>query len=286
MEVEDNDLRDFFRVCFSVAARKLSLADPSISVPVRLATKPRLSDATNKSIRAHLKWLKAASPAEEFAKVVQTNIARVLATNRAFRSRSQCVPVGRDARRLLSAQGCQLPSDSIPLTITSPPYGSAQKYIRSSSLSLNWLSLCSPDELADLEGDLIGREHLPARLAGSRGELSASVLKLLGPTLSKIRARNAHRAAITETYLSELIAALSEAARVTTSGGHIVVVVGNNTVAGLPVANDEVIATALDELGMRLELVLRDRIHSRGLLTARHSTAAVISGETILLFKK
>lgn len=286
MEIEDTDLRDFFRVCFSVVARRLSFADPSISVPVRLAPKPRLSEATNKSIRAHIRWLKNASAAEEFSKVVQANVARVLATNRAFRSRSQCISVGCDARRLRSEQGHQLPSNSIPLTITSPPYGSAQKYIRSSSLSLNWLSLCSPDELANLEGQLIGREHLPARLTGSRDTLSSSVLKLLGPTLTKIRALNAHRAAITETYLSELAAALAEIARVTTPGGHIVVVVGNNTVAGLPVANDEAIATILSDLGLRLELMLRDRIHSRGLLTARHSTAAVISGETILLFKK
>jgi tRNA G10 N-methylase Trm11 len=43
MEIEDEDLRDFFRICFSVAARRLSHADPSISVPVRLMPKPRLS---------------------------------------------------------------------------------------------------------------------------------------------------------------------------------------------------------------------------------------------------
>lgn len=286
MEIEDTQLRDFFRVCFSVVARKLSLADPSISVPVRLAPKPRLSDATNKAIRARLRWLKDASAADEFAKVVQTNIARVLATNRAYSNRRPCVFVGRDARHLTSDQTRQLPSNSIHLTITSPPYGSAQKYIRSSSLSLNWLSMCSPDDLADLEGNLIGREHLPSRLATSREGLSRSIRSLLEPTLSKIRAKNPHRADITETYLSEMTDALKEIARVTAPGGTVVFVVGNNTVAGLPVPNDQVIETVLSDLGMKLELVLRDRIHSRGLLTARHSTAALINGETVLMFRK
>lgn len=286
MEVEDPELCDFFRVCFSVVARRLSLADPSISVPVRLGPKSRLPEATNRSIREHLKWVKNASPAEEFSKVVQANVARVQATNSAYRNRARCVVVGQDARNLLSTQGRQLASNSVHLTITSPPYGSAQKYIRSSSLSLNWLSMCTPDELANLEGGLIGREHLPARLSAPRGALSASALKFLEPTLLQIRDRNPHRAAITETYLLELTDALTEIGRVTAPGGHIVLVVGNNTVAGLPVANDEVIATVLGELGLTLELRLQDRIHSRGLLTARHASASLINGETILLFRK
>lgn len=285
-EVENPDLRDFFRVCFSVVARRLSRADPSISVPVQLAPKPRLSEATNKAIRAQLKWLKKASPAEEFAKVVQTNIARVLATNQGYRNRRPCVIVGTDARRLTTSENGRIPSDSVHLTITSPPYGSAQKYIRSSSLSLNWLSMCHPGELADLEGNLIGREHLPARLAKSPVPLGSSVQAQLGETLSEIRSRNPHRAAITEAYLSEMTEALGEIARVTAPGGSVVIVVGNNTVAGLQMANDEAITTIFADLGLRLELSLKDRIHSRGLLTARHSTAAVINGETILLFKK
>ncbi len=285
-EIEDADVRDFFRVCFSVAVRKLSQADPTISVPVRLKTKPGLSDAANRAIRTHLKWLKQASPAEEFSKVVQVNIARVLDTNRAFRGRVQCVIVGRDARCLKDEQEQRLRDNSVSLTITSPPYGSAQKYIRSSSLSLNWLGLCEPAELADLEGKSIGREHLPARLAQAPTPLTQSVSRLLGPTLARIRERNAHRAAITETYVAELIDSLREIVRVTAPGGHVVLIVGNNTVAGLPVANDEVIAATLRDMGLELELALRDTIHSRGLLTARHSTAAIIGRETIMLFRK
>jgi enoyl-CoA hydratase/carnithine racemase len=286
MEVEDEDLRDFFRVCFSVTARRLSQADPSISVPVRLLPKRRMSETSNKAIREHLRWLKTASPAEEFAKVVQANTARVLATNRAFRDRTQCVQVGRDARNLSSDKGLPLPSNSISLTVTSPPYGSAQKYIRSSSLALNWLSLCEPTALSDLEGKSIGREHLPSRFLRPQPALSSSVSKIVGSTLAEIRLRNAHRAAITETYLAELTDALREIVRVTSPGGHVVLVVGNNTVAGLTVANDEVIAGTMQDMGLQLELVLRDRIHSRGLLTTRHPTASVISGETILLFRK
>ena len=45
---EPNDrTRDFLRVCFSATARRLSNADPAISVPVRSRTKETFSDARN-----------------------------------------------------------------------------------------------------------------------------------------------------------------------------------------------------------------------------------------------
>jgi hypothetical protein len=287
MELDDPELRDFFRVCFSVVVRRLSLADPSISVPVRLRTKTGLPAKANAQIREHLKWLKVASVTAEFDQVVQANIGRVVITNRAFSQRARAVPVGHDARMLTAVDGSPLASGSVPLTITSPPYGSAQKYIRASSLALNWLGLCAPEELANLEAKSIGREHLPARHRRGAPQLSPlGTSALPAEVLDAIRLRNPHRAAVTETYVSELANALTEVARVTTAGGHVAIIVGNNTVAGIPVNNDEVVRNIMQELGLALELELHDRIHSRGLLTARHSTAGLISGETILLFRK
>ena len=49
--------RQFFMVCFSATARRLSNADPAISVPVLLSEKKRLSESANKSIRRRLRWL-------------------------------------------------------------------------------------------------------------------------------------------------------------------------------------------------------------------------------------
>lgn len=286
-EIEDGAVKDFFKVCFSVTAKKLSYADPSISVPVRIKKKDKLSRVANNRIELHLNWLAAASPEIEFERCVQANIARVAATNRILASRQACVVAGNDARVLRMSDGAKLADKSISLTVTSPPYGSAQKYVRASSLSLNWLSLCSPDGLALLESQSIGREHLkkgralameiPQR-SGKQGQL--------GRSLKKIRTRNAQRADITETYLTELLDSLTEMERVTAVGGHIVLVVGNNTVAGLEVANDQFICSVMENMGLSLELVLQDKIHSRGLLTARNPTAGTINSETILVFKK
>lgn len=286
MELEDSDIRDFFRVCFSVVARRLSYADPAINVPVRIKEKPTLSDIANSKIVKHLRWLETVSPLEEFNRVVQINIGRVHAANLAFPERLKAAVVGQDARQLVSQNSDYLPNGSVPLTITSPPYGSAQKYIRSSSLALNWLSLCPPTSLTTLESSSIGREHISAHYRDTLSKKPNKLSPKFQGLVDRIRVNNPSRGAITEAYFYELKDALSEIGRVTTPDGHAVLVLGNNTVAGLLVENDCFATEIMTDLGFSLELALIDRIHSRGLMTARNKSAALISGETILIFRK
>ena len=286
MEVEDDDLRDFFRICFSVVARRLSNADPAVNVPVRLKEKPSFSDAANEEIRKHMKWLETVSPAEEFHRVVQHNIGRVHAANLAFPKRKPASVVGEDARQLVDNESRRRAANSVPITITSPPYGSAQKYIRASSLALNWLSLCPPEELAALEGHSIGREHLSSKHRSTYCKTANNISTEFRELVERIRTKNPRRGAITETYFHELGDALCEIERVTTPNGHVVLILGNNTVTGLNVENDCFATEIMLELGFSLELALIDRIHSRGLMTARNKGASLISGETILMFHK
>jgi len=286
MEVDEEDARDFFRVCFSVVARRLSYADPAVNVPVRLKEKPLLSDTANEQIRKHFAWLETVSPLEEFERVVQINIGRVHAANLAFPSRRSARIVGDDARRLSDYERRSLSAASVPLTVTSPPYGSAQKYIRASSLALNWLSLCTPDKLAALEGHSIGREHLSAKYENTSRRTATSLSPRFLELVERIRTKNPSRGAITETYFRELGDAFCEIERVTSPNGHVVLVLGNNTVTGLNVENDCFATEMMLELGFTVELALVDRIHSRGLMTARNKSAAMISGETILMFRK
>ena len=281
MEIEDADLQDFFRICFSVVTRRLSYADPAVNVPVRLKEKPSLSDAANEKIRKHLKWLETVSPAEEFDRVVQLNIGRVHAANMASPGRKPACVVGEDARQIH-----RCPAASVPMTITSPPYGSAQKYVRASSLALNWLSLCPPSALAALEGHSIGREHLSSKYKPTSCKATDHLSSEFRGLVERIRAKNPSRGEITETYFYELGDSLCEIGRVTSAGGHAVLVLGNNTVTGYNVENDCFATEIMLELGFSLELALVDRIHSRGLMTVRNKSASLISGETILMFRK
>jgi tRNA G10 N-methylase Trm11 len=284
--VEDSDERDFFQICFSAVARKVSFADPAVSVPVRLRTKDRLTEAANEKVRTRLKWIKDVSPLDELQRTIEANIRRVEEANTSYPERVQAQQVGIDARNLIQP-GYKVKSmaeNSLPLIVTSPPYGSAQKYVRASCLSLNWLSLASPDQLSEYEGKSIGREHISKF---NEPDADEPVLpKRYEQLIEKVSATNELRGRITKRYLCEMNEVVSEVSRVCAPGGRAVFVIGNNQVCGEALRNDEYLIDCFKSNGMNLELGLLDHIKSRGLMTKRNRTASVISREAVLVFKK
>ncbi len=166
MRVRTGAVRDFLIVCFSVCVRKVSLADPRLSVPVRLklGQYPKGHPLREKS-DAHLRRLRRVRVDEIFAQIARTNIARMERLQAAIPRTSLAEIICSDARKLIheySLNGnCNKPlaDESVQLIITSPPYPGAQKYIRSCSLSLGWLQLCSTANLRACKAGIIGREE-------------------------------------------------------------------------------------------------------------------------------
>ncbi|RQU83853.1 hypothetical protein DF133_29810 [Burkholderia cenocepacia] len=285
-EVDDEKIRDFFRVCLSVLVRKMSFADPAVSVPVRLRIKEGLSDHHGARISTRLQWLESVDVFSEFEKICFANIERVEEANLTRPDRKVALSVGGDARVLSAIEpqkSGRLRAGSVPLIITSPPYGSAQKYVRASSLSLNWLGFARPDELASLERKSIGREHAPNH---SYRDLPDVLPKAYRDLCRKINKQNPIRGRITLEYLHDLRLALLEMMRVTSKDGRIVLVIGNNQVCGETLRNDKFATQILEEAGMRIQLSLIDHIKSRGLMTKRNKTASLISRESVLVFSK
>ena len=284
-EIEVTDIKDFFRVCFSSLAKKISYADPAISVPVRLKTKNSFSNITNERIQKRLDWIQNLNVLNEFHIVVNSNIERIKQTNEKYPKRMVAKHVGIDARNIFtdSSLTTQMPDSSVPLIITSPPYGSAQKYIRSSSLSLNWLGFVTPSELRSLEEKSIGREHLLYEpFCINDGDLPKEYTNLV----EKIAATNKSRARITQKYLIEMEQVAKELSRILAPNGRIIFVLGNNQVCGQTLRNDQFMTYCFKRFGLKLKLVLIDDIKSRGLMTKRNKTASIISRETVLVFEK
>lgn len=286
-ELESEEIKSFYMVCFSVVARRVSYADPAISVPVRIKSRAALGKHGNEQVLARLNWISNVNTNEEFSRICEFNIQRVIEANTACAARKPAIVVGIDSRNLRSPNNPQLNhslnANSIPLIITSPPYGSAQKYIRATSLSLNWLGLATPSQLSLLESRSIGREHLPS-FRNTLADVPAP--QEFEKLIRKIEKINPNRAKITRQYLYEMHEALVEMVRVTSKNGHIVLVVGNNVVCGNPLRNDHYVSDVMQSLGMKLEISLIDHIKSRGLMTKRNKTASVISRESVLVFKK
>jgi len=288
MRVRTPAIRDFFIVCFSVCVRKVSLADPRLSVPVRLRLGQYPKDHPFRAKSdAHLRRLRRVRVSEIFKRIAEANITRM--EQRQVVGTTFAEIVCSDARKLMyeySLNGNRnkpLADESVQLIITSPPYPGAQKYIRSCSLSLGWLQLCRTAELRACKARIIGREELsnaerssvlPTKIAGAEKRLAA------------IHARNPIRAKIAATYLHDMRVAIHEMYRVLKPGGHAVIVAANNRVAGMEFRTVDYLQAIAGECGLFLTACFIDAIRSRGLMTKRNHTASVITREWILVFSK
>ena len=288
--VRSAPIRAFLRVCFSNCLRRVSLADPRLSVPVRLKPDqyPRAHLLYEKT-QAHLRRLKRLNVLDVFRNVLAANCRRMESLAAVADGLPQAAMICSNARHLVPDQPAdpsrvpEFGDGTVQLVVTSPPYPGAQKYIRASSLSLGWLGLCPSSDLRTYKQQTIGREEFkaascsaPQRTGLSKANAAIKALWHVNPT----------RAAIASTYIVEMQESLHEIQRVLRPGGYLVLVCANNKLCGRPFMAKEYLRSAAQRAGLAPVLELVDTIRSRGLMTTRNHTAGVIRREWVLLFQK
>lgn len=278
------DLKAFFQVALSVTARRLSLADPRVPVPVRTSPDKFAKSHWLYGYHANrLQYLRKANPLEEFAAVVRANADRNRKLWKVRQGLGNVRIFGSDARELTLPSGRQMSQNSTDLIVTSPPYGSAQKYTRSSSLSLGWLSLWESDNLVQLDKLTIGREQYRKDEIRTLPETG---IRAADKHLEEFFGTLPSRCVALANYLIEMRQAIVRAHEVISKGGHLILVVGDNTLRGTQFHTSHYLNIFCEEAGFETRAVLVDQIKSRGLLTRRNSTAGQIDNEKIMLLRK
>jgi hypothetical protein len=268
--------RPVFDVSFSATVRRVSYADPRLSVPVKInPDRSARYGAKGDEVIRRLGRLAKIDVGAVFWSIASQNIQRCPEFGQGFTVDQ--VEIFSDARSLGLAEA------SVGLAITSPPYVGAQKYVRASSLSLGWLGLTPDCKLRPIERQSIGREHLAADEAL---EPSGTGVAEADSLLEEIVERNPLRARIAQRYLLEMRDALSELSRTMRHDGRLVLVVGPNLVAGLEFPTPFFLQRIAEGLGFCTQLHLIDSIDSRGLMTKRNRTAGVIQQESVFLLKR
>jgi tRNA G10 N-methylase Trm11 len=266
-------------VCFSACARKLSLADPRLSVPVKINLARKIKYGPHyRQLRDHLVRVMRPDVSAVFGAIVDKNATRANKLNETL-LHEPTFRLFEDARSLHS----KVPRSSVDLIITSPPYLGAQKYIRASSLSLGWLDLAYDGELRPLERKTIGREHFSSSELGS---ITCSGIKAADQLLSAVRQQDPLRAHIGWTYLSEMEQALRSMHSVLRTGGNLLMVTGPNTLCGHHFDTPSFLEILAHRVGFVTRFKLIDQIRSRGLMIKRNKTASIIVSEWVLCFTK
>lgn len=273
--IGDDRVRRFFEICLSSCARKVSLADPRLSVPVKI-NRDRLAVYGSKGAKVieRLDLIDGRQVGPTFAAIAGQNIARVRALAQA--APDAVPPLLLDDARALGDR-------RYDLVITSPPYVGAQKYVRASSLSLGWLGLTPGGRLRELEKLNIGREHYAKAEYRERQETGCAEADAV---IAEVRKANPLRAHIASNYLVEMRAAFGELARVTADGGWLVLISGQNLICGQRFDTPAYLEELGRERGFETRARLVDDIRSRGLMTKRNRTAGVISQEVVTVMRK
>jgi len=297
-EGEYDDYKDFFWVCFSAMIRKVSMADPFIPPPVLL--KIHKYENSPKKYKFLLKFLKQSENPDViglFKSTVMKNFERIKSLNKIEEVKkgevkaqiiwddTQHIKLGRlDKKGMLVKNNARtLPSKSIDLVLTSPPYLTAQKYLRTHRLELLWLGMISEKEIYRLEKEIIGSEKVSLKeIDFTEGVEIKSIDNLIKWASSK----SPRRAAILFKYFLQMKKAMTEIYRVLKEETYAIVVFGHNKVLGRNVETYKFLIDVAMFSGFKLKLVLKDKIRGRGMITRRHNTGGLIKEEFIIVLKK
>lgn len=284
-EIRDKKNKVFFMVCFSSIIKKISYADPRIYVPVRLNPE-RFCDKPDlyQKLRIKIDSLREIDVYEKFRKTCLENIKRMKSLQGTNAQHYYAKIISKDARKLTKDIDSKklLEDECVDLVLTSPPYAGAQKYIRSSRLSLNWFGLGSAESIKSLEKCNIGRENFTKKdlLVEKTGILQADEL------IKKIADIDKTRATIVSTYLKEMDDALKESVRVLKKGGYMVMIVGPNKVCGYDFDTPRYLRMIAENNGMHTEFQMVDSIKNYGMMTMRNKNAGLIMVEHVIVMRK
>ncbi len=223
------DIKDFFRICFSSIIRSISNADDN-------CTRTVIRKKLNKKVYP-------ADALKRFAEVILVNVPKMIefSQNRPIDVKVS-FPDTMDARNINY-------KDYFDLAVTSPPYANAVDYPRTHQLESYWLGL-TRGSLTPLKKKHVGTESVSSN---EYKQLHKIGVKAADMTLLKIFRKDPRRSYIAFKYLDDMRLNLLEVHKALKKDGRYVVVVGNNKIRGELFENWKYIMELAKNIGFKVE---------------------------------
>lgn len=168
--------------------------------------------------------------------------------------------------------------------LTSPPYINAQDYFRNSKFELYALEGVLPFDVSRIRNRFIGTERGPKDDDLPKGAYSEH-LGLL-PELAQIEERSARAAQIVHKYLYSMHRAFANVTRCLRPEGRLILVCGDNLVAGVHVLTWRVLADILERQGYIMFDRFSDTIKNRHVPPKRQGHRGLIKDEVVCAFQR
>ena len=239
-KLQDQDARDFFYCGFSNILKNCSIWLQKSNKPMR--------DLNKKPI----------DPFIIFARQIKT----MLRGNADFYNllqRKGCLEVPCD---VYCGDAREIPtkSNSVSLIITSPPYVTSYEYADLHQLTALWFEYTK--NLSDFRKRFIGTSyHNKKELI-----LNSKIAETIKAELLKKDRRKAEEVA---TYFGEMNQVFEEMKRILKRGGRTCIVIGNTKLRGVEISNAEVFVEQLQNLGLKVDDIIKREIPSKNLPSTR-----------------
>jgi len=171
-------------------------------------------------------------------------------------------------------------SNTVDIVFTSPPYLTAQKYIRTSKLELFWLGY-SEKEVNYFEKISIGTERIRKNL-----DYASLGVKSIDSLTDYVLPKSYERGLMIYKYFKGMLEALKEMHRLLRNNGYAILVVGDNKVLDKRVDTYRLLVDAAVSIGFTEICILKDTIRNRSMMTKRNGTGGLIKNEYIAILKK
>jgi len=217
-EIEESEVRDFFKVAFSETVKKVSKAKFNEFKLLR-----------KKGENFNFNVLKV------FKEISLRNIKLLTEFYKEFPPTK--IILNLEERNIL--EGIPIDDESIDLVITSPPYGDSKTtvaYGQFSKLSLNWLNI---------------EKNIDSISLGSKSKEISDILpsEILYKNLEKIKEKNEKRAKEVFSFYYDLYNAIKIISKKVKRNGYVCFVVGNRRVGGIELPTDKISADFFESQG-------------------------------------
>jgi hypothetical protein len=173
-------------------------------------------------------------------------------------------------------------SEGVSHVVTSPPYINAQDYYRNFKLELAMLQDLLPFSREVLRDRFIGTERGDLMAPVQTGDFERNVD--LFPQLHRIEATHPRSAAVIHRYLCDMWKCLEAVKRVLQRRGTLVIVCGDNLIAGYSVPTWKLLNEMVRRHGFVMFDMFGDRIDRRLLPPKRHGHKGLIKQEVVSAF--
>lgn len=239
-KIKDQDARDFFYCGFSNILKNCSIWLQKSNKPTRDLKK---------------------KPADPFV-IFSRQIKAMLRGNADFFNLLQEKKYSKTTSKVYCTDARKIPakSNSVSLIVTSPPYVTSYEYADLHQLTALWFEYAK--NLSDFRKRFIGTAYHNKKDLILNSEIAENIKE-------ELLKKNEKTAEGVATYFSEMNQVFDEMKRMLKKGGRTCIVIGDTNLKGVGILNAEVFVEQLQNLGFKIDDIIKREIPSKNLPSTR-----------------